>query len=141
MPLTERSGRIARRLFLTRVGLGCRGRRPRRAAVPKLELLLGDTQSKPDIGRAEAERVVNQGAQLLMGSFDSGSTAPMVPAAQQRHVPFMMDIAAADPITTNVAKAVKDGQQKVQYVYRNFPPAGRRSGRRPCSTSESGASR
>src|SRR2546425_5437791 len=24
-------------------------------------------------------------------------------------------------ITANVAKAVKDGQQKVQYVYRNFP--------------------
>ena len=87
----------------------------------KLELLLGDTQTKPDIGRSEAERVVNQGAQLLMGSFDSGSTAAMVPVAQQRRVPFLVDIAAADPITANVAKAVKEGQQKVQYVYRNFP--------------------
>ena len=87
----------------------------------KLELILGDTQTKPDIGRTEAERVVNQGAQVLMGSFDSGSTAAMVPVAQQRHVPFLVDIAAADPITANVAKAVKDGQQKVQYVYRNFP--------------------
>ena len=36
-----------------------------------------------------------------------------------------MDIAAADPITANVAKAVKEGQQKTQYVYRNFPPAPR----------------
>jgi branched-chain amino acid transport system substrate-binding protein len=45
----------------------------------------------------------------------------MVPVAQQRRVPFLVDIAAADPITANVAKAVKDGQQKVQYVYRNFP--------------------
>jgi branched-chain amino acid transport system substrate-binding protein len=87
----------------------------------KLELLLGDTQTKPDVGRTEAERVVNQGAQMLMGSFDSGSTAAMVPVAQQRRVPFLVDIAAADPITANVAKAVKDGQQKVQYVYRNFP--------------------
>ena len=87
----------------------------------KLELLLGDTQTKPDVGRSEAERVVNQGAQLLMGSFDSGSTAAMVPVVQQRRVPFLVDIAAADPITANVAKAVKDGQQKVQYVYRNFP--------------------
>src|SRR5499427_7314698 len=87
----------------------------------KLELILGDTQTKPDVGRTEAERVINQGAQLLMGSFDSGSTAAMVPVAQQRHVPFLVDIAAADPITANVAKAVKDGQQKVQYVYRNFP--------------------
>src|SRR5260221_10794691 len=87
----------------------------------KLELITGDTQTKPDVGRTEAERVINQGAQVLMGSFDSGSTAAMVPVAQQRRVPFLVDIAAADPITANVAKAVKDGQQKVQYVYRNFP--------------------
>ena len=90
-------------------------------AGAKLELLLGDTQSKPDVGRTEAERVVNQGAQVLVGSFDSGSTAAMVPVAQQRRVPFVIDIAAADPITANVAKSVREGQQKVQYVYRNFP--------------------
>src|SRR5256885_9593843 len=87
----------------------------------KLELLLGDTQTKPDLGRLEAERVVNQGAQMLMGSFDSGSTAAMVSVAQQKRVPFLIDIGAADPITANVAKSVKEGQQKVQYVYRNFP--------------------
>src|SRR5258705_13388853 len=87
----------------------------------KLEIIFGDTQTKPDVGRTEAERVINQGAQMLMGSFDSGSTAAMVPVAQQRRVPFLVDIAAADPITANVAKAVKEGQQKVQYVYRNFP--------------------
>ncbi len=87
----------------------------------KLELVLGDTQTKADIGRTEAERVINQGAQVLMGSFDSGSTAAMVPVVQQRRIPFLVDIAAADPITANVAKAVKDGQQKTQYVYRNFP--------------------
>jgi len=87
----------------------------------KLELLLGDTQTKPELGRTEAERVVGQGAQMLLGSFDSGSTAAMVPVAQQRRVPFLVDIAAADPITANVAKSVKEGQQKVQYVYRNFP--------------------
>lgn len=87
----------------------------------KIELLLGDTQTKPDIGRTEAERVINQGAQVLMGSFDSGSTAAMVPVVQQRRIPFLVDIAAADPITANVAKAVKEGQQKTQYVYRNFP--------------------
>jgi len=87
----------------------------------KLELLVGDTQSKPEVGRTEAERVIGQGAQMLMGSFDSGSTAAMVPVTQQRRIPFLVDIAAADPITANVAKAVREGQQKVQYVYRNFP--------------------
>ncbi len=87
----------------------------------KIDLIVGDTQTKPDVGRTEAERVINQGAQMLMGSFDSGSTQAIVPVAQQRRVPFLVDIAAADPITANVAKAVKEGQQKVQYVYRNFP--------------------
>src|SRR5215510_6456672 len=87
----------------------------------KLELILGDTQTKPDVGRTEAERVINQGAQMLMGSFDSGSTAAMVPVAQQRRIPLLVDIAGADPITANVAKAVREGQQKTQYVYRNFP--------------------
>jgi branched-chain amino acid transport system substrate-binding protein len=56
-----------------------------------------------------------------MGSFDSGSTNAMASLAQQRRVPLLIDIAAADPITANVAKSVKEGQQKVQYVYRNFP--------------------
>ncbi len=87
----------------------------------KLELLVGDTQSKPENGRVEAERVVNQGARMLMGSFDSGSTNAMVSVAQQKRVPFLVDIAAADPITANLAKSVREGQQKVQYVYRNFP--------------------
>ena len=87
----------------------------------KLELLLGDTQSKPDVARTEAERLINAGAQLLQGPFSSGDAAAMVPVVQQRRVPFLIDIAAADPITANVAKAVREGQQKVQYVYRNFP--------------------
>ncbi|HWC02637.1 MAG TPA: ABC transporter substrate-binding protein [Methylomirabilota bacterium] len=87
----------------------------------RLELLLGDTQSKPDVARPEAERLVNGGAQVLMGAFSSGDSAAIVPVAQQRQIPFLIDISAADPITANVAKSVKDGQQKLQYVYRNFP--------------------
>jgi branched-chain amino acid transport system substrate-binding protein len=87
----------------------------------KLELMLGDTQTKADVARAEAERLINAGAQILMGTFNSADTNAIVPVAQQRRVPFLVDISAADPITANVAKAVKEGQQKTQYVYRNFP--------------------
>jgi branched-chain amino acid transport system substrate-binding protein len=87
----------------------------------RLELLLGDTQSKPEVARPEAERLVNAGAQVLLGAFSSGDSAAIVPVAQQRQIPFLIDISAADPITANVAKSVRDGQQKVQYVYRNFP--------------------
>jgi branched-chain amino acid transport system substrate-binding protein len=87
----------------------------------RLELILGDTQTKQDVARAEAERVINAGAQMLMGTFNSADTAAIVPVAQQRRVPFLVDISAADPITANVAKSVREGQQKMQYVYRNFP--------------------
>jgi len=87
----------------------------------RLELILGDTQSKPDVARAEAERVINDGAQVLMGTFSSGDTAAVVPVVQQRRVPFLVDISAADPITANVAQSVREGKQKLQYVYRNFP--------------------
>jgi branched-chain amino acid transport system substrate-binding protein len=87
----------------------------------KLELMLGDTQTKADVARAEAERLINAGAQLMMGTFNSADTNAIVPVAQQRRIPFLVDISAADPITANVAKAVKEGQQKTQYVYRNFP--------------------
>ena len=90
-------------------------------AGAKFELLLGDTQTKADVARAEAERVINAGAQALVGTFNSGDTAAIVPVAQQRRIPFLVDISAADPITANVAKSVREGQQKVQYVYRNFP--------------------
>src|SRR5207247_7516191 len=65
----------------------------------KLELLVGDTQSKPDVGRTEAERVIGQGAQMLMGAFDSGSTAAVVPVTELRRIPFLGGTAAADAIT------------------------------------------
>jgi len=87
----------------------------------RLELVPGDTENKPDVARAEAERVISAGAQLLVGAFHSAQTAAMVPVAQQKRVPFLIDISAADPITANVADSVKKGEQKVQYVYRNFP--------------------
>src|SRR3989304_4198538 len=43
----------------------------------RLELILGDTQTKADVARAEAERAINQGAQFLMGPFNSGGAAAL----------------------------------------------------------------
>ncbi len=87
----------------------------------KLVLLTGDSQTKADVARTEAERLVNEGAVILTGAFYSGHSMAMVPVAQQRRVPFLIDISAADVITLNVAQSVKEGKQKTQYVYRNFP--------------------
>lgn len=87
----------------------------------KLVLVPGDSESKNEVARTEAERLINAGVVLLTGAFLSGNTMAMVPVAQQHHVPFLIDISAADAITLNVAESVRKGQQKVQYVYRNFP--------------------
>jgi branched-chain amino acid transport system substrate-binding protein len=87
----------------------------------RLSLVPGDSESKPDVARTVAERLINDGAVMLTGAFHSGHTMAIVPVAQQRRVPFLVDISAADVITLNVAQSVKEGKQKVQYVYRNFP--------------------
>lgn len=87
----------------------------------RIDLLTADTETKADVARAEAERLINAGAQVLTGAFHSAHVATMALLAQQRRVPYVIDISAADAPTANVAKSVRDGQQKVQYVYRIFP--------------------
>ena len=87
----------------------------------RLELLVADSQTKVDAARAEAERLINGGAQLLTGGFHSAHVATLAPLAQQRRIPYIIDISAADQPTANIAKSVREGQQKVQYVYRIFP--------------------
>jgi len=87
----------------------------------RLELLVADSQTKVDAARAEAERLINGGAQLLTGGFHSAHVATLTPLAQQRRIPYIIDISAADQPTANIAKSVREGQQKVQYVYRIFP--------------------
>ena len=40
--------------------------------LPELQIMNGDTESNPQIARAQAEKLINEGAQLLVGAFDSG---------------------------------------------------------------------
>ncbi len=87
----------------------------------KLELLLADSETKVDVARSEADRLVNAGAQMLTGGFHSAHVAVISSLAQQRRVPYIIDISGVDAITANIAKSVREGQQKLQYVYRNFP--------------------
>ena len=67
--------------------------------------------------------MVGAGAHILTGGFHSAHVAAISSLAQQRRVPYLIDISGADSITANVARSVREGQQKVQYVYRNFPSA------------------
>jgi len=81
--------------------------------LPSLEVMNGDTESSPDVSRARAERLINEGAQLLVGAFDSGQTTAIAQVAEQKGIPLVINIAAAPPIT----------EQGYKFVFRNFPTA------------------
>src|SRR5208283_4942241 len=82
--------------------------------LPPLAIMDADTESNVDTARARAEKLINDGAQLLMGAFDSGQTAAIAQVAEQKGVPFVINIAAAPDIT----------EQGYKFVFRNFPTAG-----------------
>ncbi len=65
----------------------------------KLKLLLADTEAKEEVARSEAERVIKEGAACLVGPFLSGNAMTIATLCEQRGVPFVMDVAAADDIT------------------------------------------
>jgi len=78
-----------------------------------IELLNGDTESSVDTARTRAERLVQEGANVLVGAFDSGQTAAIAQVAEQRGVPLVVNIAAAPQIT----------EQGYRFVFRNFQTA------------------
>ncbi len=87
----------------------------------RIDLAIADSETKADVARSEADRLINDGARVLTGAFHSAHVAAIATLAQQRRVPYLIDISGADAPTANVARSIREGQQKVQYVYRNFP--------------------
>lgn len=81
--------------------------------LPPLQIMNGDTESDPQIARTQAEKLVKEGAQLLVGAFDSGQTTTIAQVAEQRGIPLVINIAAAPEITA----------QGYKFVFRNFPIA------------------
>jgi len=79
----------------------------------EIELMNADTETNVDTARTRAERLIDEGAHCLVGPFDSGAAAAIAQVAEQRGVPFVINIAAAPQIT----------EQGYKYVFRNFPVA------------------
>src|SRR5437762_3612461 len=79
-----------------------------------LELMNADFESNVDTARTRAERLIQDGAHVLVGAFDSGASAAIAQVAEQRGVPFVINIAAAPQIT----------EQGYKFVFRNFQTAG-----------------
>jgi branched-chain amino acid transport system substrate-binding protein len=81
--------------------------------LPELAIMNGDTETNVEVARARAEKMINDGAQLLIGAFDSGQSSAIAQVAEQKGIPFVINIAAAPPIT----------EQGYKFVFRNFPTA------------------
>ncbi|MBM3526525.1 MAG: branched-chain amino acid ABC transporter [Alphaproteobacteria bacterium] len=81
--------------------------------LPDLQIMNADTETNVEVARARAEKLVNDGAQLLVGAFDSGQTTAIAQVAEQKGIPLVINIAAAPPIT----------EQGYKFVFRNFPTA------------------
>jgi branched-chain amino acid transport system substrate-binding protein len=79
----------------------------------EIELINADTETNVDTARTRAERLIQDGAHCLVGPFDSGAAAAIAQVAEQRGVPFVINIAAAPQIT----------DQGYKFVFRNFPVA------------------
>jgi branched-chain amino acid transport system substrate-binding protein len=81
---------------------------------PSLQIMNADTETNVEVARARAEKLISDGAQLLVGAFDSGQSTAIAQVAEQKGIPFVINIAAAPPIT----------EQGYKFVFRNFPTAG-----------------
>jgi branched-chain amino acid transport system substrate-binding protein len=71
---------------------------------PSLQIMNADTESDVQIARAQAEKLINDGAQLLVGAFDSGQSTAIAQVAEQRGIPYIINIAAAPPIPSKTRK-------------------------------------
>src|SRR6202008_4753319 len=79
-----------------------------------IELMNADFESNVDTARNRAERLIQEGANVLVGPFDSGAASAIAQVAEQRGIPFVINIAAAPQIT----------EQGYKFVFRNFQTAG-----------------
>jgi branched-chain amino acid transport system substrate-binding protein len=82
--------------------------------LPDLQIMNADTETNVEVARARAEKLIADGAQLLIGAFDSGQSTAIAQVAEQKGIPYVINIAAAPPIT----------EQGYKFVFRNFPVAG-----------------
>jgi len=81
--------------------------------LPALEIMNADTETKVEVARSRAEKLISDGAQILVGAFDSGQSTAIAQVAEQKGIPYVINIAAAPQIT----------EQGYKFVFRNFPTA------------------
>src|SRR5579883_1347665 len=114
--------------FLALIGQQCQ--RGCDLAVPILkdmgysvELMNADTESKPDVARTQAERLIRDGAHILTGAFESGATAAIAQVCEQNGVPFVINI-GADPAITEQGYKFTFGMSMLKGITALMPKLG-----------------
>ncbi len=64
----------------------------------KLESLLGDAQSKPEVGAAEVEKMNEAGVSAIVGAYASAICLATTQAAAKYNIPHVVDVGVADSI-------------------------------------------
>jgi len=65
-----------------------------------LELVNGDSQGNPTTGRTETTRIIDEGAVVVVGAFQSSVTLDASLVAERAGIPFLNPTAVADSLTT-----------------------------------------
>jgi len=72
----------------------------------RLEAALGDSQSRPEVGVSEVERLHQEGVAAYVGCFSSAIALPATQAAAKYNTPFMIDVGVSDNIVNRGLKNV-----------------------------------
>lgn len=80
----------------------------------KLELLIEDSQEKPQIGKTATEKLISAGVLVLTGGRSSGVTLVEAQVAEENKVPYLIDHGSSDLAT----------RSGYEYVFRMNPTAG-----------------
>ena len=73
----------------------------------KIEMIYADSESKPEKGVAEAERLINtEKVHVLTGCWNSSVTYPTTAVAERYGIPFIVPVSVADKITEQGFKTV-----------------------------------
>ncbi|HET7400095.1 MAG TPA: ABC transporter substrate-binding protein [Intrasporangium sp.] len=99
----------------------------------KLEIVSADSQGKPEVGQSEAQRLIQEGAVGIVGTYQSAVSANVATVAERNKVPFVIDVSSADSILSQGYKytfrvqpsASVIGQQGAQYLFDVSKAAGK----------------
>ena len=64
----------------------------------KLQSVLGDAQSKPEVGAQEVEKMAGEGVAAIVGAYSSGISTATTQAAAKHGTPHVVDVGVSDKI-------------------------------------------